>query len=211
MIEKRMSQIWVGDKPAPLKLTNQWKAMYQAAGWKYHLWTNDDFKLPMFDIVRDKVRELLDKPYVEFNGQADLMRWAICIKYGGWVIDADSVPVETFPDEWNQHKAVAFWENETCRPGLVAAGYFGCEAGSPLVKDIVERIRTTDVRAKMAWETVGPMPLTLESQKHPELKVLPARHVLPRHFSGVLAPGNDKIFADQLWLSTHHGGYEKYQ
>lgn len=202
-IPKRISQIWVGNKPAPMKLINQWKDMYESAGWEYKLWTNDHLRSTayreLFYPLNYKIFQLMER---EPNGAADCMRWCICRSHGGWVVDADAIPVDVFPDGWNQNKAVAFWENEICRPGLVAAGYFGCETGSPLVNDIVDRIIKTDVMSKMAWETVGPVPLTEESHGHPELVVLPSRHVIPEHFSGCLAPGNHKIYASQLWGST---------
>lgn len=212
-IPRVINQGWFGPKPAPYRLINQWKHMYEAAGWKHVLWTDRNLPDGIFHVLRPKMDEILSKPHVEFNGICDLARWCIMREFGGWFVDADAVPVEVFPDEWNDNAAVAFWENEICRPGLVAAGYFGCIPGATLVWDIVNRIRMTDVSApdKMAWQTVGPVPLTEEGKSHPELVVLPSRHVIPQHFSGVLAPGNDKIYAHQLFLSTHHGGYEQYQ
>ena len=75
----------------------------------------------------------------------------------GFVVDADSVCVRPLDDSLLDNEAFACWENETARPGLIAAGYFGCSAENPFVGQIVNDIHNeATVVNDMAWKTVGP-------------------------------------------------------
>jgi mannosyltransferase OCH1-like enzyme len=108
-------------------------------------------------------------------------------------------------DELLDCAAFACWESEIVRPGLIAAGYFGCEAGNPFVRDIIEDIAASpSVIDDMAWKTVGPQRLTdcYRKFQYSPLRIYPSHYFIPRHFTGLAYEGNGPIYAHQLWGST---------
>jgi hypothetical protein len=162
-------------------------------GWGYRLWTNEDLARVDWH-NRERIEQMR-----EWNGKADIMRWEILLKYGGILVDADSECVAPLDDSFLEHDNFACWENETCRPGLIAAGYVGAIPGSPLMHKIVQAVHDRPL-VGMAWESVGPKLLTEMADE--TLHVYPARTFIPRHFSGVEALGDHKIYAKQHWGST---------
>jgi len=141
----------------------------------------------------------------ELNGVADMMRWEILHAHGGVVFDADSVCLRPLDDELLDCPAFACWENEIARPGLIAAGYFGCEAGNPFVGQIIEDIAALPtVTDAMAWQTVGPQRLTDSYRKHQysPLRIYPSHYFIPQHFTGITYQGDGPVYAHQLWGST---------
>ena len=145
---------------------------------------------------------------IELNGKADIMRYEILARYGGVVVDADSICVRKLDDELLEHEAFACWENEVVRPGLIACGAMGGIPGAAIWRACVEACRTADT-TKPAWICVGPGLLTrVAATAAPgDLHVFPARMFIPKHFTGVDAPGSATIYATQHWGSTV--GYDK--
>jgi mannosyltransferase OCH1-like enzyme len=141
----------------------------------------------------------------ELNGVADMMRWEILHAKGGIVVDADSIALRPLDDTLLDCEAFACWESEIARPGLIAAGYFGAEAGNAFVERIIRDIHEEpSVVHDMAWKTVGPQRLTESYRKYAysTLRIYPSHYFIPRHFSGVAYEGSDPVYADQLWGST---------
>ncbi|WP_296227976.1 glycosyltransferase [Ralstonia sp. UBA689] len=200
MIPKTLHFIWVGDETKrPDNCIQTWAKLnpdYQIKIWgnatlAEHKWLN-----------ARHMDAMLDR---EFNGVADMMRWEILYKEGGIVLDADSICLRPLDDALLDCEAFACWESEIARPGLIAAGYFGCKPGNPFVQQIMVDIHNEpSVVHDMAWKTVGPLRLT-ESyrryQYHP-LRILPSHFFIPEHFSGVKYDGPGPVYANQMWAST---------
>ena len=111
----------------------------------------------------------------ELNGVADMMRWEILHAMGGIVVDADSIALKPLSDDLLDCEAFACWENEIARPGLIAAGYFGCEAGNALVEQIIHDIHDEPtVTHDMAWKTVGPLRLMSSGRGDPRKAIVDA-------------------------------------
>lgn len=200
MIPKTMHFIWVGDETkCPVNCIDTWRAAHP--DWSFRIWGNAE--LHGHDWVnRRHMMEMYDR---ELNGVADMMRWEILHAHGGIVVDADSICLRPLDDHLLECEAFACWENEIVRPGLIAAGYFGCEPGNMFVRQIVQDIHELpSVTQDMAWKTVGPLRLTESHRKHrySKLRIYPSHYFIPQHFSGATYDGNDPIYAHQLWGST---------
>lgn len=205
MIPKTLHIIWVGDdSKRPDNCIQTWAR--HNPGWEIKLWGNDD---------------LVERPWInaahmqamlghELNGVADMMRWEILYAEGGFVVDADSICLRPLDDSLLQRQAFACWESEIARPGLIAAGYFACQPGDPLVGRIVADIHDApSVVHDSAWKTVGPQRLTdaYRLYAYHALDILPSHLFIPEHFTGLRYQGTGTVYAHQEWASTR-GSYD---
>jgi mannosyltransferase OCH1-like enzyme len=200
MIPKTLHIIWVGDTSRrPDNCIRTW--VERNPGWQIKLWGNEDLASRGW-INAEHMRAMALR---ELNGVADMMRWEILFDEGGFVVDADSVCVRALDDWLLEHESFACWENEIARPGLIAAGYVGSVPRNPFYGQIVQDIRAeASVVHKMAWETVGPMRLTVSHRKYryANLSILPSHLFIPRHFTGIEYSGGGAVYARQEWGST---------
>lgn len=200
MIPKRFHFIWVGDETLrPDNCIRTWQDAHP--DWEFRLWGNAELA------GRDWINagHIAQMAPRELNGVADMMRWEILLEHGGLVFDADSICLRPLDEALLDCEAFACWESEIARPGLIAAGYFGCTAGNPFVRRIVEDIAASpSVIGDMAWKTVGPQRLTDCYRKfaYTPLRIYPSHMFIPRHFTGVAYGGSDPVYAHQLWGST---------
>jgi len=142
----------------------------------------------------------------EINGKADIIRWEILYKYGGFFVDADSICIEPFDDVFFDKTAFASFENENVRAGLVATGTMGFCPKHPLCRDIIDWIKSSHeawdlIKKTRAWYSVGPALLTkmLETGNYPDFTVFPSYYFLPIHFTGPAYEGHKKVYAYQEW------------
>lgn len=200
MIPKRLHIIWVGDESKrPDNCIETWRAMHP--DWEFRLWGNQDFAATAW-----ANRAHMDAMWGrELNGVADMMRWEILYRHGGVLVDADSICVRPLDDHLLECEAFACWESEVARPGLIAAGYFGCEAENPFVGQIIKDIAAeTSVVDRMAWQSVGPQRVTdaYRAYGYNRLRIYPSHYFIPEHFTGITYDGGDPVYAHQLWGST---------
>lgn len=206
MIPKTFHFIWVGDETRrPDNCIETWRVAHP--DWEVRLWGNAELAGRGWVNARH-MDEMAPR---ELNGVADMMRWEILFEHGGLVFDADAVCVAPLDDALLDCEAFACWESEIARPGLIAAGYFGCLPGNRFVRQIIDDIAALPtVTHAMAWQTVGPQRLTDSYRAHgyTPLRIYPSHYFIPRHFTGVTYQGADKVYAHQLWGSTL-GSYER--
>lgn len=200
VIPKIFHFIWVGDESKrPDNCIQTWRDHHP--DWEFRIWGNAELTGRAWTNHKH-IEAMLPR---ELNGVADMMRWEILHEQGGVLFDADSVCLRPLDDHLLDCEAFACWENEIVRPGLIAAGYFGCEAGNPFVRQIVEDIAAQpSVVDDMAWKTVGPQRLTDSYRQHAysQLRIYPSHYFIPQHFTGQLYAGQDAVYAQQLWGST---------
>ncbi|USI74740.1 glycosyltransferase [Sphingomonas morindae] len=200
MIPKILHFIWVGDESKrPDNCIQTW--VRQHRDWDIRLWGNEELAGDPW-VNRAHMAAMAPR---ELNGVADMMRWEILHAHGGIVLDADSICLRPLDPALLDCPAFACWESEIARPGLIAAGYFGCEPGNPFVAQIIEDIAAApSVVHDMAWKTVGPQRLTdaYRTHRYTPLRIYPSHYFIPEHFTGIAYEGSDPVYAHQLWGST---------
>jgi GT2 family glycosyltransferase len=201
-IPKIIHQLWIGEKPAPIKFMNTWKE--KNPDFEYIFWNEDEFKKRN---ITFKCQEKIDS-MEEINGKADIMRWELLYKYGGVFLDADSICIEPIDSELLNKKCFAGWEQEEVRPGLIATGTMGFPKKHPLVKAAIRWILNNETNQSkgnmMAWMSVGPGLLTrmFNTGEFNDLHIFPCYTFLPIHLTKLEYKGHGKIYAFQAWGST---------
>lgn len=200
MIPKKLHFIWVGDETKrPDNCVDTWRS--RNPDYEIKIWGNASLVEHAW-INAKHMRAMSSR---ELNGVADMMRWEILYNEGGIVVDADSVCLRALDDDLLDCTAFACWESEIARPGLIAAGYFGCGVGNPFVYQIIRDIyNEVSVVNEMAWKTVGPQRLTDSYRRHQyfSLHILPSHYFIPEHFTGLVYDGPGQVYANQMWGST---------
>lgn len=152
-----------------------WKANHP--DWSYMLWTEEEIsELGLYNESKFESHPML-------SGKADIARYEILFKFGGFFIDADSISIKPL-DDLLDNNFVTVYESEKNRKKLVANGYFGCKPKSRVMFDMINEIRKLDVNRMMhrhAWETTGPLPFTTVLKKH-SVKILDSETFIPVHF-----------------------------
>jgi len=199
MIPKIIHQIWIGPKPAPTNLMNSWKNKHP--DFEYILWNEEEIQKRQLVLSCDQQIALIP----EINGKADIIRWEILYKYGGYFVDADSICIEPFDEYFANKTAFATYENENVRTGLIATGTMGFIPNHPICRDIIQWIKSAEsynlIKETRAWYSVGPGLLTkmLETGKYPDFSVYPSHCFLPIHFTGPEYEGHKKVYGYQEW------------
>ena len=198
-IPKILHQLWIGPKKAPIKMMNTWKEKHP--DFEYIFWNEQEVERRGMKFVCQKQIDEME----EINGKADIMRWEILAKYGGYFVDADSICIEPFDDFFFSKTAFATFENESIRQKLVATGTMGFIPNYPICNDIINWIKSPDaeymLKSLRAWGCVGPGVLTrfLETGKYKDFSVYPSLCFLPVHFTGLVYGGHKKVYAFQAW------------
>jgi GT2 family glycosyltransferase len=208
IIPKIIHQLWIGPLEAPCEMMKTWKEKHP--DFEYIFWNEREIeKRGMVFNCQSKINIMK-----EINGKADIMRWEILFKYGGYFIDADSICIEPFDDFFNKKTGFATYENEIIRSDLIATGTMGFVPGHRLCKDIIDWINTPEYdemnKVVRAWGSVGPGLLTkfLKTGNYKDFAVYPSHCFLPIHFTGLSYKGHKKVYAYQAW-GTANKNYDK--
>jgi len=200
MIPRTLHVIWVGDEAKrPDNCIATWR--HHNPDWTVRVWGNDD--LATYGWVN--ARHMRAMAGRELNGVADIMRWEILYNEGGFVVDADSICERPLEPWLFEGEAMACWENELVRPGLIAAGYVASVPDNPFIGQmILDLQKLPRVDDRMAWQSVGPLFLTEchRQYQYAGLTIWPSHLFIPRHFSGATYNGGAAPFATQVWGST---------
>jgi len=89
-VPKILHQLWIGPHPAPHSMMATWKEKHPH--FEYILWTEAEIERRGLVFVSQPVIDFMD----ELNGKADIMRWEILYKFGGYFVDADSICIHPF-------------------------------------------------------------------------------------------------------------------
>jgi len=202
MIPKIIHQIWIGPIDPPYNLINTWKTNHP--DYEFILWTADEIERRGIVFECAKQIEIMN----EWCGKADIIRYEILHKYGGFYFDADSVCIHPIDEYFSKCVGFATYENEVCREGLIANGNMGFVPNHSILRDMIDYIKSgildKDIPTNRAWQTVGPVLLTnfINTGKYPEFTVFPSHCFLPIHFTGVKYNGHKKVYAHQYWGSA---------
>lgn len=203
-IPKRMGHIWIGPKPAPTEWMSSWQLRHP--DWDYTLYGNDI--LEQFDF---RTRHLIDY-YIdvgEYAGAADLIRYELLHAYGGFIAEADSVCIHPIDELLEGPQAYTIYENEFLRGELVSP-ILACDPGNSFLGEVIDRLSKlrTDQLAS-AWTTTGNLFLArMIRELSPRITIWPSHTMIPIHFTGETYQGDQKVYAVQMFGTTH-GSYGK--
>lgn len=205
-IPKIIHQIWIGPKKCPLKLINTWRERHPPSdGWTHFLWGNED-------IAKFKIQNLRHFNAIEeWAGKADVWRYEILLRHGGFFVDADSICIRKLDDFLFENETFACFENEIVRPNLVANGYIGVSENHPLMQALVDSLSTTTSvtyaeTRRRAWQNTGPLFFTQTIIQHqPRMTIYPSHLFIPDHYTGQKYTGDGLVYCKQLWGSTIEG------
>jgi len=210
MIPKILHQMWIGPKPAPMKMIQTW--IDKNPDWEHILWTDDLLKEKFPNGFKNQ-KHIDD--HETWNGKCDIMRYQILHEYGGFFVDADSICLNPIEDIFNNQDSFSVFENEQLRGNLVNCGFMGSIKGCKLMEyctnDMTDKEDLTfNGTGKMSWQTVGPLYFTETIIKHKyPITIYPSYVFIPNHYTGLKYTGEGKSYADQKWGSTF--GYENIQ
>ncbi|MBF4167784.1 hypothetical protein ISU94_19350 [Enterobacter hormaechei] len=200
-IPKIIHLVWVGDEQkTPHAMINTWRTFNPE--WNVKVWGNKQLKTTKW-INQKHINSMLAAN--RMCGVADIMRYEILFKYGGFTIDADSICTRSLEDWLFDSQVCASMENEIMRPGLVANGYLASEPQAALIAELIMELRKRKtVLDDLPWKVTGPLFLTetINRLKYSNITLWPSHFFIPEHFTGERYLGKGHIFARQIWGST---------
>jgi len=192
--------VWIGDEnKRPDKWIDSWRQKNPA--WTVRVWGNQELTSLEWENHKH-ISEMLNR--AEWPGVADMMRWEILYKYGGFAVDADSICIRPLEDWLFEAEVFACWENEIIIPGLIANGYVYSHPGNPLIREIIDDIYEQPSMSDTAPAMTGPLRLTraFRRLRYSDLTIYPSHFFIPSHYRGLSYNGSGPVFARQFWLST---------
>lgn len=208
-IPRTIHIIWVGDESKrPDNCIDTWRR--HNPDWAVRVWGNAE--LASYGWINGEHMKAMARR--ELNGVADLMRWEILYREGGFVVDADSICRRPLEPWLFEGEAMACWESELIRPGLIAAGYVASAPENPFFGQMIQDLqKLPHVDDRMAWQSVGPLFLTecYRLYRYNGLTIWPSHLFIPQHFTGLRYAGGGAVFADQEWGSTLKGYDQLHQ
>lgn len=205
-IPKVIHIIWIGDDTKrPNKNIQSW--IDKNPTWTVRVWDNNDYHTFLW---RNKAAmELLwDDSKFEAprkSGIADMMRYEILYNEGGLYVDADSICLRPLEDWLFEYEAVACWENEVVRPGLISNAYIASAPKNPFFNYIIEKIQEDPTISNgPPWIKTGPKQFTdsLSEFNYTKLKIWPSHYFIPNHYAYKEYTGTDPVFARHEWGTT---------
>ena len=210
-IEKKMTHIWIGPNPAPIKWMNTWKDKHP--DWEYSVFTDEMLKKRKW-----YNQHLINRYYSmgKWAGVADLIRYELIFERGGFWPEADSECLERVDELFVGPPETAYtvFENEVVLPRFVSP-ILAANPGNQFLHIIIEKLH------KLRPEELHPQPFKstgngflaslLDEHRH-MLTIFPSYTFIPlwyrkgsKRYSG---PG--KVYAEQHWGSTGMPHLKRY-
>ena len=197
-IPKIIHQIWVGNEnPKPERLMQLWKDKHP--DFVFQEWNEETIRK---DFRLNKQIEEMYKAK-RWHGVADLVRYEVIYKYGGFVAPADSECLNPI-DDLLDLGCFACYENEEYNKELVSP-HLGCCPGDKLIGEIIAVLEKKEtVLEKEPWRETGNLFLTTMIKKldYKEITILPSYTFIPKHRTGIEYKGDGKVYARHHWGTT---------
>jgi mannosyltransferase OCH1-like enzyme len=159
IIPKILHMIWLGEKERPEYFDiniNRWKDLMPS--WDFKIWTNEHL-----------TEEYIEKSYLQLINKAskgaqkaDLLRYYMVYKYGGFYVDADVTPLKSldFIKTYN-YSTVICNDRPWITWAYISIGFFGSVKESEFLKFIIDNMYKVDLENKDIHLTTGPAALGL--------------------------------------------------
>lgn len=210
-IEKKITQIWVGPKQAPLEWMHTWRDKHP--DWEYSIFTDEMLRNRSWKNAR-----LIERYYNtgRFQGVSDLIRYELILEQGGFWPEADMVCLENTEELFNAPACHAYtcFENELYRGNNVQP-IMAANPGNKFLQHLVDEL------SKLNPEQLHPEPFrstgnAFLAQHVPtwkeSLRIWPSHYFIPQFYlrESKRYDGPDKVYADHYWGSTGHFYSKKY-
>gem|GEM_PF-2406953 len=209
-IPRKIHLIWIGGAPLPpgaLHHLQAWKRIMGDA-WQVRLWTNEDLTEAHFS------REVLDRIQEAPHGvqKADILRYQVMSRHGGWYFDVDFEPVERIEpiSRILCEETLLLCNEEEHLVGKVSNGFFACSKDNPAVTKIAQQaltgpLNTGDFDMGHIVTHTGPVLFHAGVQGSRRI-TLPTRLFYPVNFREIIqtpARPPEDHFARHIWHSRY--------
>jgi mannosyltransferase OCH1-like enzyme len=210
-IPKKLGQIWVGPRPAPLQWMHTWRDKHPE--WNYTIFTDE-----MLRSRKWHNGHLIEHYYNtgKFPGVSDLIRYELLYEHGGFWPEADMTCLENTDELFTSPENYAYscYENEKL-PTPNIQPIMACNPENVFVKHVIDtlhKLKPTDLKPE-PFRSTGNLFL---SQHHPNFKhmitIWPSHYFIPLFYirGAKRYDGPDKVYADHKWGSTGHANSITY-
>jgi mannosyltransferase OCH1-like enzyme len=165
-IPLKLHMIWVGNNPVPdhvIKNYSDWKKLMPH--WEFRLWSNDDINLNEFS------QEVIEKVHQANKGaqKADIMRYFIIEKYGGFYLDSDIVPIRSLDSLVYMNNDLVLYHDNHVTWNYIINCFFGASPNHPLLKEACKRVMNAELNTSDVHMKTGPFLWgTVISEVNPE-------------------------------------------
>lgn len=204
-IEKKITQIWIGPRPAPLKWMHTWRDKHP--DWEYSIFTQADLERTTFR-NQHLIKYYFDKRL--FSGVSDLIRYELIYERGGFWPEADFLCLENTEELFTSPVDYCYtcYEQERIRPGYVQP-ILAANPGNEFLKQLIDELNILrpEQLSPYPWESTGNAWLSRVIPKYkPKITIWPSHYFIPEHYDrSQKYNGTDKIYAKHLWGSTGGG------
>lgn len=198
-IPRRIHRIWVGPHPKP-NLIDTWKEKH--IDYDFMEWDNETVAKEKF-VLRRHIDKFIEIGW--YHGAADLIRYEVLYRYGGFVAPGDSECLESI-DELLNCDSFCCYENENMRPGLLSPHIGACKLNK-LLELIIDELESRETLTNDdPWKVTGNFLLTYMRIKHnyTDMKVFPSHYFIPEHYTGHNYSGDGKVYAKHYFGTTHN-------
>lgn len=153
LIPLKFHMIWVGNSSVPeyaIKNFLKWKKIMPH--WEDRLWTNEDINLSEFS------QEVIDKIHQAKSGaqKADIMRYFILEKYGGFYIDVDTIPNRKLDPLVYMGNDVILYHDNDLTWNYICNSPIGIIPHHPLLKEACNRVMNAELNTEDIHMKTGP-------------------------------------------------------
>lgn len=201
MIEKKLTQIWIGPYPAPTQWMNTWKEKHP--DWEYSVFTDEMLKARKF-----KNQHLIDRYYYthQWCGVSDLIRYELIYEQGGFWPEADMNCLNNCEELFDQADNVAYTCYENNKPdSQYMQPIMAANPGNELLGDIIDKLhplKPGQLNPKPYLSTGNHFLAQFHDRS--DLKIWPSHFFIPQFYErdSQRYNGTDKVYADHHWGST---------
>jgi mannosyltransferase OCH1-like enzyme len=208
-IEKKLSHIWIGPKPAPLKWMYTWRDKHP--DWEYSI----------FDDAMLKRRRWINQDLIEhyyrakaYCGVSDLIRYELLYEQGGFIAEADMICLNETTELFTSPADHAYtcFENDKGQKHVhnFIQPIFACNPGNEFVKMLIDSLRLLrpgDLHRQPHKSTGNEFLAQFVDKWRHKLTIWPSHYFIPQYYLNQSSryDGPDKIYADHKWGSTGMG------
>lgn len=210
-IPKIIHQCWIGPHKKPKELMRTWRDTYK--DWEYMEWDED--RIENFKMVNRRLyQEYLDGKTNQWNGAANVLRYEILYKYGGFWADADSRCIKKIENYFLKNDCFCTYVNERLAGKRIGNAFIGACKNNGLMSLLISELsKLKTIKGGESWKITGPAFITgvVKRKKYTKLRIYPSYYFMAKHYTGREHPDLHHIYANHLWGTTFlHKGEDSY-